>query len=501
MIIIVLYYQFGRATVPVIASEVSHSAEKAADDHLYRQIARSIERQVNKDVYTPGERVPSVRRLSAQLKVSVGTVLEAYRLLEDEGVLEVRPQSGYYARLRKARAPAEPEMSRPPRAPTAVSNLEFASHILESIRRPDLVQLGVSAPHTSFLPTRQINRIAGAILRRDDGSVHRYDYPPGLPALRRQIARRMLDAGCDLSPDEIVITGGCREAVTLCLRAVARPGDVIAVESPTYYGTLQAIEALGMKALEIPTHPQEGISLEALEFAIERHDVKACALLLNFSNPVGACMSDQNKQKLVRLLAQHEIPLIEDDIFGDLAYAKARPKVAKAFDRKGLVLSCSSFSKTISPGFRIGWAVPGRFQLRVEHLKYVSTIAAPSLQEMAIAEFLSHGRYERHLRATRMSFQQNAKRMNNAIARHFPEDTRVSRPAGGFLSWIQLSPGVDALELHRLALAAGISVAPGPLFSAKRKYQDFIRLTYAIPWDERVEQALHTLGRLTKSMA
>lgn len=469
-------------------------------DHLYRRIARRIENQISKGLYRPGDRVPSVRRLSAQLKISVGTVIEAYRLLEDEGLLEVRPQSGYYVRLLQAACPPEPDVSRPPSSPASVTAAEFAVSIMKTLQRPDIVHLGVSSPDAGLLPTRQLNRIAGAILRHDDGSAHRYDFPPGLPALRRQIARRMLEAGCNLSPDDIVVTGGCREAVTLCLRAVARAGDVIAVESPTYYGTLQAIEALGMKALEIPTHPRDGISLDALEFALERHRIKACVLLLNFSNPLGACMPEQNKQKLVRLLAQHDVPLIEDDIFGDLVYAAPRPKVAKAFDRKGLVLSCSSFSKTLSPGFRVGWAIPGRYQAQVEHLKYISSLAAPTLQELVLAEFLARGGYERHLRGMRSAYAQNAKRMVQAVAHFFPEGTRVTQPSGGFLSWVEFSPRLDALELHRRALDVGISIAPGPLFSAKQKYRNFARLTFALPWDERTEQAFVTLGRIAREL-
>ena len=468
--------------------------------NLYERVAQRVVEQVEKGIFRAGERVPSVRQLSHQLGVSIATVIEAYRRLEDAGVLEARPQSGYYVRLRQWQPPAEPEVSRPLSSPTTVSITDLALKVLKTARRPDVVQLSVATPHSDILPTRRLNRITAALARRDDGRMHRYDFPPGLPELRQQIARRMLEAGCDVAPEEIVVTSGCQEAVSLCLRAVAQPGDVIAVESPTYYGTLQAIESLGMKALEIPTHPREGISLEALELALERHRVRACVLVLNFSNPLGACMSEDNKRRLVRLLAEHDIPLIEDDVYGDLGFSAPRPKAAKAFDRKGLVLYCSSFSKTISPGFRVGWTVPGRQYTQLEHLKYVNTMAAATLPEMVLAEFLAHGGYDRYLRGVRPLYAQNAERMIQAIARFFPDGTRVAKPTGGVVLWAELPPKLDTLELHRRALERGVSVAPGPLFSAKQKYRNFVRLTFALPWSDRVEQALVTVGRLAQEL-
>jgi DNA-binding transcriptional MocR family regulator len=470
--------------------------------NLYQRVALRVAQQVNKGIFRPGERVPSVRQLSDQLDVSIATVIEAYRRLEDDGVLEARPQSGYYVRLRQWQPPAEPAASCPPCTPTTVSINELAMRVIKSARQPNVVQLGVATPHTDYLPIKRLNQITAAVARRDQGQIHRYDFPPGLPALRQQIARRMLETGCDVSPDDIVVTSGCQEAVSLCLRAVAKPGDVIAVESPTYYGSLQVIESLGMKALEIPTHPRDGISLEALELALERHRVRACVLVLTYSNPLGACLSEENKRRLVRLLAEHEIPLIEDDIYGDLGFAAPRPKAAKAFDRKGMVMYCSSFSKTVSSGSRVGWTAPGRFYNQIEHLKFVNTVAAAAtLPEMALAEFLAHGGYERYLRGVRPIYAQNAERMSQAIARFFPEGTRVTKPAGGVVLWVELPPKVDAIELRRRAMERGVNIAPGPLFSAKQKYRNFIRLTFALPWDERVEQALITVGRLAGEMA
>ena len=306
----------------------------------------------------------------------------------------------------------------------------------------------------------------------------------------------MADAGCQLAPDDIVVTGGCQEALSLALRAVANPGDIIAIESPTFYGLLQVIDSLGMRALEIPTDPNHGMSLDALALAIEQWPVRACVVVPNFSNPLGYCMPPARKQALVSVLARHDIALIEDDVYGELGFSAPRPEAAKAWDEDGRVLYCSSFSKTLAPGLRVGWIAPGRYRERIEYLKYVLNLASPTLPQLAVAEFLERGGYDRHLRQVRGDYARQIARMIQTVGKTFPEGTRVTQPAGGFVLWVELPSGSDAMRLYRQALAERISIAPGPMFSATQKYGNFIRLNCAQPWDERMERAMVTLGRL-----
>ena len=463
---------------------------------LYHDVAGRIARLVDHGTFRPGERIPSVRKLSAQYRVSISTVLEAYRLLEDRGVIEARPQSGYYVRPRLWPPPAEPEISSPPSGPTRVSVGDLVMRVVHAARSPDFVQFGSAVPIPEILPTRQLNRAMAAIGRRSPKASQAYDFPPGSEALRIQIARRSIEAGCSLTPDDIVTTCGSQEALTLCLRAVAKPGDTIAIESPTFYGILQAIEIFGMRALEIPTHPRDGISLDALRFAVEQKRVNAVLLVPNFNNPLGSCMSDDSKRRLVELLADRKIPLIEDDVYGDLCFGTSRPKVAKAYDRKGLVLLCSSFSKTLAPGYRVGWTAPGRYKPEVERLKFVSSVATATLPQLAIADFLANGGYDRYLRRVRKIYAEQVHRVTEAIGKFFPEGTRVTRPSGGYVLWVELPKGVDSLWLHEKALKEKISIAPGPIFSAQKKYRNFIRLNCAYPWSDRIERAIIVLGRL-----
>ena len=293
-----------------------------------------------------------------------------------------------------------------------------------------------------------------------------------------------------------MITSGCIEALNICLRAVTSRGDIVAVESPTYFGILSILESLGLRVLEIATDPREGVDLGALQTALRKYRVSACLFMTNFHNPLGSCMPEGKKKELVNLLAKKEIPLIEDDIYGDLPFGLRRPPAAKSFDRKGLVLWCSSFSKILSPGYRIGWTAPGRFQKQVERLKFVSSMGTGTLPQLVIAEFLEHSSYDRYLRKIRGAYQSQVQRVAQAVGKYFPEGTRVTRPEGGFVLWVELPRNVDSVDLYERAREKNISIAPGPIFSSKNKYRNFLRLNCGLMWSEKLDHALLTLGRL-----
>jgi DNA-binding transcriptional MocR family regulator len=466
------------------------------DIPLYETLAARVATLIEKGTLQPGQRAPSVRKLSRQYQVSISTVLLAYQKLESRGLIQARPQSGYYVRTALRPAPAEPEMSKPAAAPKAVSVSDLVMRIVHAGRDPAIVPLGAAVSGHEFLPVRQLNRIMGQMSRRFVKLSHAYDFPPGCEMLRVQIARRMMEAGCSLTPGDIVTTCGTQEAVNLCLRAVTKPGDTVIIETPTFYGLLQSIEALHLRALEIPTHPRTGICLDALAIALKKTRVNACLLVPNFSNPLGSCMPDENKKALVKMLAQKQVPLIEDDIYGELVFGPARPKAAKSWDNEGLVMYCSSVSKTLAPGYRVGWTAPGRFKDAVERLKFVNTIAGASLPQLAVAEFLANGGYERHLRKIRRTYEQSIERFTQAICKYFPDGTRATRPSGGFVLWVELPKSTDALELHHRALAHKISIAPGPVFSASGKFRNFIRLNCGLEWTVELDQVMAKLGKL-----
>ncbi|MGA7812919.1 PLP-dependent aminotransferase family protein [Caballeronia sp.] len=468
---------------------------------LYEKLADEIEQAVRRGVFVAGERILSIRQASQQHGVGIKTVLHAYALLESRGVVETRPQLGYFVREL-----AEPQAARNPVVPvTAVASEVDVSRLvlatLRSIRAQDAVPLGSPYPDPTLFPWRRINQYANAIARRHSNWNLIDDLPPGNPELIRQIARRYAENGVPVDPGEIIITLGATEAINLSLQAVAKPGDTVAVESPTYYAMLHAIERLGMRAIEVPTHPADGIDVDMLARIIDQQKIAACMVMPNFQNPLGFQMPDERKKQLVDLLAAHDIPAIENDVYQELYYGETRPSTLKNFDKKGLVLHCASFSKSLTASYRIGWAMPGRYRAQVEKLKFLNTLTTPSVPQVAVADYLRNDGYDRHLRNVRKVYRQQARIMSAMVLRFFPAGTRISTPQGGYVLWVELPERVDSMRLYQAALACSITIGPGTMFSTRNDFRHFIRLNYSYPWNAQTEAALRTLGELVATMA
>jgi DNA-binding transcriptional MocR family regulator len=447
-----------------------------------------------------GSRAPSVRSLSLQLKVSISTVIAAYRVLEERGRLQVRPQSGFYVRALRRENVAEPQMSRPPETASVVTVADLRLLLLTEFGQPGVIALGASNGAVSDWSTKAVHSLMNSISRSQPLLSAAYGPPAGVPSLRQQVARWYVRAGCALSPDDVVITCGALEAIHIGLRAVTQPGDSVALESPTYWGILQTIELLGLKALEIPTHPRTGPSLDALEVVLGQNMVKAVVLIPTVHNPLGSIMPEESRSRLVAMIRKANVALIEDDIYADLGYAPVRPRACRSYDESASassnVMICGGFSKTVAPSLRIGWCIPGKWTREVTRIKAWLNIAAPTLPQLALAQFMAEGHYERHLRKVTAIYHRQVERMSELMAEHFPAETRITRPQGGFLLWAELPEAVDSVDLHHRAIQRGISICPGVVFSATGKYRNCVRINCGLLWTPEVEQAIRTLAKL-----
>lgn len=462
----------------------------------YQQLAEQTEALILNGVLRPGDRLPSVRQACRIHDVSPITVTQAYYILEGRGLIEARPKSGYFVRARLGQNLSEPEMTHPVGGSTQLQVSDFIFQILDSVRDPSVVPLGSSFPSPFLYPLDKLGRFLATAARKFDPLATVTDLPPGNEELRRQLALRYLTQGATVSPQEIVITSGAMEGLNLCLQAVTQPGDLIAIESPTFYAGLQASERLGLKVIEIPSHPREGVSLSALEDTLRHHPIKACLFMLNFANPTGSRVSDENKKALLELLRRYDVPLIEDDVYNELYFGPQAPLCSKAEDKTGLVMHVSSFSKCLAPGYRIGWVAAGRYASRIQRQKLSLSLATTVPVQIALAEYLKHGGLENHLRHLRQTLALQEVEMVQAVERHFPTGTKLARPQGGYFLWLELPPHVDTLLLHQQALERGISIAPGPIFSAKREFKNYLRLNFGHPDSQRLDAAMATLGEL-----
>jgi DNA-binding transcriptional MocR family regulator len=461
---------------------------------LYEQVAQSLISRIEQNYYQEDDKLPSIRTLSQSHDVSISTAQEAYRLLEDDGYARSKPKSGYYV-LKQYKATLKlPEIARPSQKPLEIAQWDNIINLVHANTESNVIHLGRGSPDISVSTLKPLIRIQSELLKHSASSMLGYGSLNGLAELRLQIARLAVDSGCRLHQDDIITTTGCQEALSVALRVTTKPGDVVVVDSPSYYGLMQAFKVQRLKVLEIPTHPETGISLEALELALEQWPVKVIQLTPTCNGPLGYNMPVENKKRLIELAVRYDIPIIEDDIYGDLAYQSPRPPTIKSFDTDDRVLLCSSFSKTIAPGFRVGWMAPGRYLNQALHLKYVVTACNSTFPQSAIAEFIAQGDYERHLRKIRKQYQQNRDAMIGWIEKYFPENTRISQPQGGFVLWIELQADIDTVALNEKCLEQGIRIAPGILFSASGKYNRCLRLNYAVKPCEKNEHAVKLVG-------
>ncbi|MFQ2045565.1 PLP-dependent aminotransferase family protein [Aeromonas veronii] len=461
---------------------------------LYGQLADQLQQQITSGLWQPGERIPSIRQSCKTHGLSPMTVLQAYQLLESRGLILARPQSGYYVKA----APSRPAASLPQQAhySGSVDINDLVFEVLQASKSRELVPLGMAVADPTLFPHPQLGRALASSMRRLDPFSTVADLPPGNEALRRAIAQRYASDGVAVNPQEIIITTGAMEALSLSLQVLTEPGDWVVVESPTFYGALQAIERLKLKAVEIPVIPGVGIDLDLLADALTRIPVKACWLMGNVQHPLGHTMPDSHKAQLMALLNSHGVPLVEDDVYAEVYFGRERPKPIRHWDQRGDSLLCSSFSKCLAPGFRVGWVVAGPHAERVQRLQLMSTLSTNVPSQLALAEMLRQGGVDAHFRRLRHTLAQRQQQMRAALQRLLPDEVRISSPDGGYFLWLALPAHFDSRALHAKALGSSFSVAPGALFSSQGQHNHCLRLNSSHPWSEQLEQALTRLAAL-----
>ena len=470
--------------------------DKSAPEFLYQQVIDFVEHQEKIGALRAGDKLPSLRKLSRQFEISVPTVKQAYVELERQGTISARPQSGYYLKAKQARTLLPRRAKWANCEPAEISCRSLIEQVYDAVHMPDSVALGISNPVHAHPPDKALARLMRSVLSRVSEKAVSYGPVNGDPKLRLSLACRYQEQGVLVNHDDLIITNGAQEALSIALQCVAERGDVIAVESPCYFGLIELIESLGMKALEVYTSPEDGVCVPELASVIKQHSVKACLFSTAINNPLGSMMTDAQRKNMVELLEANNIPLIEDEVYSDLYFTERRPTSAQLYSEKGLVLTCSSFSKTAAPGYRVGWLLPGLFEEKAKRIKRAQSCSTPMLQQWTLTDYLMSGEYDRHLQVLRKTLRYNCERMRALIAQHFPEQVCISKPQGGSVIWVRCRSHVDTSQFFSQAITQGVSFAPGEIFSPSGKYKNYMRISFGVQWCERIDEAIQTLGKL-----
>jgi len=461
---------------------------------LYLKVARVIEKQIQDETLILGEKLPSVRSAQKLYNVSLNTIKQAYLELEGRSLIESKPKQGYYVSKSAKRKLALPSFSSTAITAKEYTRQDLIDKVFSAISSEEGSQFGIGLPGKNFLPIEKLTKTIQQCIKSSTNGISKYEAVQGSAYLRREIAKWALVLEGKLSEDDLVITSGAMNAIYHGLLAVTKPGDLVAIESPTYFGILQALDVLGLKAVEVPTHPLFGVDLDALKKLMPK--LSACCFVTNFNNPMGYLMPEEKKKELVKLITEFNVPLIEDDLYGNLYFGQERPKPCKYFDEAGLVMWSSSVSKTLAPGFRLGWIAPGKFKDKIILQKQIQNVSSPPLFSDVIAHFLEFGRYDHHLKNFRSKLVSNYLQFKEAVETYFPDNSKISEPKGGFMLWLELDKRIQTTELYDLAWKQKINFAPGRMFTQHDQFNNCMRLNYGIEWNSQVENDLKKLGKL-----
>ncbi|NQZ30819.1 MAG: PLP-dependent aminotransferase family protein [Oceanospirillaceae bacterium] len=464
---------------------------------LYHQLAEQLRANIKSGQLAPLSQLPSVRIACRDTKLSKSTVLAAYAQLEAQGLIESRPRSGYY--VRPLVGDADTELKRPATSSPSVSPrlISRSQVIIDIMRRGAAFDLLID--NEAVTHNEQLRRCLSSALRRQNSQQQLYyDQPQGDQSLRVQLAQHINLGGGQCSAEDVVISSGCQHSLLLALMATTAPGDLVAIESPSFYGALELLEVLGRQVLEIPSSAITGISPQALAQACVQWDIKALLVSPSFATPTGACMPDTHKLQILQLAQANQFAIIEDDIYAQLHFSLQRPRTIYSFDDSGCVLLCSSLSKSLSRDLRLGWIAAGSYTEKIMRLKIATSMATGISLQQGVSLFIAQGGLDKHLKQRRLQLRLQHDQLQSLIRQYLPQAVSASQPTGGLVLWLELDQNLNTLKLYHQARALGLAITPGGIFSAQERYQNFLRISFAHPWTERRIQAFMHLAKLIK---
>ncbi|GLX81435.1 aminotransferase-like domain-containing protein [Thalassotalea eurytherma] len=460
---------------------------------LYLQLSYQIEQQIDENLILPSEKLPSIRTIMASHGVAKNTVISALNDLEKKGIIFAKAKVGFFVSPRRNTQHQLPNQHFPNLESQAVSLTDIFYDVMNKEAAFDIVPNDSTA-----LPSQHLISLNKHIRRAYRQQIpfrsSHYDTPKGHVTLREQLSHRYRLRGINIDVESFCITSGCQHSLMLALMATCKQGDTVAVETPTFYGSLLLLEQLKLNVVEVSSHPVTGLDIEHLTQALEKTQITACIVTPNFATPTGSLMPEDNKNRLLSLANDCDFAVIEDDIYGEISFADPTSSLL-SFDTQERVIVCSSMSKALSKDIRIGWIIGSRWQKQIEQLKLTSILACSSSIQSGVAEFMASGDYRKHINYTQHTLQQQMLTLTQLLTDYWPSCTRFTKPLGGISLWVELAHPINSLAIYHKLLKDNIVITPGLLFSHRSNYQHCIRLSFQHAFNKKRVEAIKTIGK------
>lgn len=463
---------------------------------LYLQVRDRIGHLIQAEALQPGERLPSIRTLAESTGVNKLTVIEAYSVLEADGLIHARQGAGYFVNRAVTTAPNLESTFAPaqtviiPEAP----GISFFRLYTASVQahQQGMIDLSCGFPH----PPEDLQRVSRRAVAQVAETLFNYGMPEGQLTLRKQIAQMLVQQGLEVSPKHLIVTNGSKQGLSLAIHYYVQPGDWVIVESPTFHGALAILESLGARVIGIPM-TAEGMNLALLEQYLHSHRPKLIYTISTLHNPTGLTTSQTHRQQLLALAQQYSCPILEDNAYEGLNFEPVPPPI-KAIDQQDWVTYIGTFSKTLMPGLRVGYmVVAGEHYQAILERKLLQDLHVSTVSQAIVSEYLASGHYRRHLSRLRANNLQGRNAMLQALERYFPQEVDWTVPRGGLFLWVHLPAGLPMPEICREALSQHVLVANGAAFFPDQQGYPALRLTF-LHSPEKIEQGIAVLGALLK---
>lgn len=459
----------------------------------YQRLAEQLSQKIYQHELQPQQKLSSLREFARQQKISLSTAQQCYELLEAKGLIYVKPKSGYFVSSRQYQSPV-PESPKFESMPRRVSNLELQNQIQTASIQSLLTPLGAIQLSPHLIPVDGLRRSLQRALKHCQPEDFLYCNKQGHLQLRQALSDHWREDGIYIAPDDIFISNGCMPALSLLIQQMSREGDSIIVPTPTFNGQLQLLAGLKRKIIEIPADHQ-GIDLERLEYFMQQGSAKLCLLTANFQNPLGYCLSNQQKQKIAELAQKYQCFVLEDDIYAECSFQKERPLPIRYWDQQGYVIWCGSVSKSLSSAYRVGWFCLGQ---QLQHLRpalLANNVGVNTPLQLGLADFIYSRAYREHLERLRPALMQQVEQYRACILEQFQGiPIALSQSSGGYALWMQLPNTITGLELYYRAQQYGINIVPGEVFGEDQRYQHFLRLNAGHALTDEIRQAIQQLA-------